>query len=389
MAKQGFLIVVSMFFVFNPLLHASQMRIDNSQQEKFSSKDFALFNAAINGDLKKMNAALQAGARINLQDQHSKTALMYAAQLGKMNSVRYLVAAGADLSIKNMQEQGKTVVHYAKNKRAIQRAIEEGLKGRDTFSLDNIPPTRETLYQKLEEAVYSNDRDRLLSALADGADINSQDEYKNTPLMHAIAHKSNNLIKPIVEAGADLNIQDSNGYTALMKAIELGGPKNLVDFLIQQGASIYMTNNIGKPAFMIAMDHGRLDIAQTLLDHGALANVKDAAGNTALRYAVGSRDSGRVDFLVKHGADLNTKGSGGVTALMFAVKNNFPEMVRSLVAAGADPDIKNEQESNKIAFDYANEENKKTMQEAIETGIALRKTPEKANFFYSISAGNF
>jgi ankyrin repeat protein len=72
-------------------------------------------NAAINGDLEQVQAALQSGLNINAADENGNTLLMSVAMEGHDNIVTYLLSKGAD--IKKTDSSGG---------RAIVRAITSG-----------------------------------------------------------------------------------------------------------------------------------------------------------------------------------------------------------------------------------------------------------------------
>ena len=54
------------------------------------------------------------------------------------------------------------------------------------------------------------------------ADVNTVDEYGDTPLMLAAEHREDDVVKALIEAGADVNAKDKNGKTALDYARENG-----------------------------------------------------------------------------------------------------------------------------------------------------------------------
>jgi hypothetical protein len=53
-----------------------------------------------------------------------------------------------------------------------------------------------------------------------GANINVQDDYGMTPLMHSVLHNNETVLEKLLNAKANPDIQDRNGETALMKAID-------------------------------------------------------------------------------------------------------------------------------------------------------------------------
>jgi ankyrin repeat protein len=85
----------------------------------------------------------------------------------------------------------------------------------------------------------------------------------------------------------------------------------------------------------------KLEVAKTLLSHGALPNAANVHGENALIFASQTCVDGRmVQLLLDSGADPNAKTTNGVTSLMAAAGN--PLNAKALLTAGADPSMKNE-----------------------------------------------
>ncbi len=83
----------------------------------------------------------------------------------------------------------------------------------------------------------------LLSLLKKGADINTQNNSGQTPLMYASDYTHS--VSILLEHGADSNLKDNNGKTALMY-------------------------------------HHAPEIIQSLIDAGAKLNIKDKKGKSAI-----------------------------------------------------------------------------------------------------------
>ncbi|WP_300747704.1 ankyrin repeat domain-containing protein [uncultured Brachyspira sp.] len=76
-----------------------------------TENEASFIEAAKNGDIKKVKELLALGADINIQDDNSWTALIYAAWAGHTETVKELIKAGANLNIKD--NEGKTALDYA------------------------------------------------------------------------------------------------------------------------------------------------------------------------------------------------------------------------------------------------------------------------------------
>jgi ankyrin repeat protein len=86
---------------------------------------------------------------------------------------------------------------------------------------------------------------------------------------------------------------------------------------------------------VVAVDHGDLPNARSLLDRGADPNAEDADGNSALMLAVWHGDADLVTRMLAKHADPKHANDAGVTALHWAVDDLAK--TRALVDAGADP----------------------------------------------------
>jgi ankyrin repeat protein len=101
---------------------------------------------------------------------------------------------------------------------------------------------------------------RLL--LARGADpgIAAHNEMKVQPLHAAVAAKSTEVVRLLLERGVDVNARQQVGYTPLMGAAS-SGREDLVELLLGHGADPALVAEDGRTAAVVAREH----------DHAALA----------------------------------------------------------------------------------------------------------------------
>ena len=138
-----------------------------------------LFDAVKSGDLSQLNAALQ-GAEVNAAGEGGVTPLMLAASLGQLDMVKALLAAGADVSVRDERE-----------------------------------------YTALMHGVYNPDLDRgfpevVQVLIAAGADIETKMFYAIRPLMLAAGAGEAGVVQVLLKAGADPKARNEGGRTALM-----------------------------------------------------------------------------------------------------------------------------------------------------------------------------
>lgn len=111
-------------------------------------------------------------------------------------------------------------------------------------------------------------------------------KYKKIDLIEAVIDNNLKKLNQIISVGCDLDIKDQNGFSALHYASQ---------------------NQL-------------IEIVKTLLDNGAMVDIKDSDGNTPLCKAIYySEGKGEViKELLSHGANKNQKNNHGVSPLDLA-----------------------------------------------------------------------
>ena len=176
-----------------------------------------------------------------------------------------------------------------------------------------------------------------------------QQERLDEAFLTAVQRRDWAKIQQLLDSGANINARSRiNRYYALQFAVNWSDPK-LVEFLLDKGADINLTDDGDDTALMEAAsshDPQNKVIVKLLLDRGADVH---ASGNRAILNAAKEGGPEVVQMLLKKGADPNARNivpdSGdwaGDTALMYAVQGDFVEAVRLLLAAGADVRAVNE-----------------------------------------------
>ena len=243
---------------------------------------------------------IAAGADVNVRNTLGETALMHAARVGDGDCVKILLKLGADVKLVNFN--GENAMTYAVG-----------------GSYDSCWRLRERF-----------------------------------PTMTMEDHNAS--VHALLKAGADINIALLDGFTLLMGAAQRGC-EMCVDFLVQTGADVNFRNTSGETALMYAAKEGSGDCVQILLKFGADVNIVTNSGESVISYALRSNYNGcfllkahyhgvtvenhnaSVCALVKAGADVNTSERDGSTLLMKAVKRGCETCVNFLIQAGADVNV--------------------------------------------------
>lgn len=257
----------------------------------------AFIAAAAAGDLAAVEGALKAGVDVNAPRRDGYeglprgtrwTALHAACERARLAVVRRLIAAGANVKVK--EYLGVTPLHWA----AVRGPLE-----------------------------------CVKALLAAGADVNVVCARGDTPLGNAATIE---IARVLLAAGAKVN---TAGFTPLLKAAKYNRPA-MIALLAEHGA------RLDDPRAAALHWAGKPEAVRALLKAGVRVDLRDAKGRTALHLTTGVwyPKAAAVTLLLAAGADVNAKSPTGSTPLLEALRRRQLEIVRLLLAAGAKVDVR-------------------------------------------------
>eukprot|EP00123_Amoebidium_parasiticum_P021232 comp6378_c0_seq1/m.2176 comp6378_c0_seq1/g.2176 ORF comp6378_c0_seq1/g.2176 comp6378_c0_seq1/m.2176 type:complete len:289 (-) comp6378_c0_seq1:626-1492(-) len=130
-----------------------------------------------------------------------------------------------------------------------------------------------------------------------------------------------------------------NPQDKLLEAIGAGKAQLVADAL-REGASVNaILGHTGSLPVITAAKTPATDVMETLLLHGAAANVVDSKGWSPLHWAAVFNHVPMVQLLCRHGADLHCRTHGGRSALDLATLKNNTEVKECLLAWAKDRGI--------------------------------------------------
>ena len=306
-------------------------------------------------------------------------------RVNKLNMIRALIAAGADVNMKEKNTpRSQTLLHNmiltggafflrrAVDIEALEMLINAGADVNAIMKYGYTPLHLLTMSMSVSSVNYLEAIRILIEA---GADVNAKDNYGNTPLHLLVANPfrfrfnySLEAIRILIEAGADVNAKNKLNETPL-DSIEIekdpleleaailliqAGAVNatndsplsfavrhsnveMLKALIEAGANV---NDPNYPLLHIAIRQGNIEVVRILIAAGA--NVNDP-NYPLLHIAVRQRNKEVVKALIEAKADVNAQVDSGDTPMHIAIREGDTEIEAELIAANADLDIKNKE----------------------------------------------
>ncbi len=330
------------------------------------------WHAAVkSGDLVAVTAALDAGAEIDVEGEHGRTALQLAILGNHIELALLLLERGGD----PVRDNGgmSSPLHLAAGRGMTELAKQLVAQGARPNKLDRFGTTPAWLALQsghvetfralaelgakygLVEAAALGESEKVLAGLDAGESVN-QANLSGATLLHAAARHANiPLLLALIERGAELEKQMDRGSTPLMEAVNSESVET-VETLLKAGATINaVTGDFGNTALRLAIMRQSAPVVEVLLAHGADVHLeRPKLGGTPLFDAVGPARSSIeiVELLLKVGADPNVTMMTGETPLVHLLTSaetigKLPEfqdwgkpsveVVRLLLRHGASP----------------------------------------------------
>jgi ankyrin repeat protein len=247
------------------------------------------FAAAGRGDTETVLNLLHQGADVNAADEFGRTALTLSVLGRQIAMIRMLLDHGAN---PNAQDHG------------------------------SCTPMTEAVVISQAWAVREPDVRPLEMLLAAGGRLG----LREAVLMGDVA-----LARRLCDADPSLDVSGDAQFifhdTYLMEAIRRGS-LDMATFLLDRGAEIEGTDDLGATALMRGAAEGRADIVTRLLDRGADVNHDDWSDQTPLSEAAVNGHREIVDLLLSRGAERS---------LLDAVALDETDLVAELLRGGSDP----------------------------------------------------
>jgi ankyrin repeat protein len=213
-----------------------------------------IFDVVRAGDATRLKALLAAQpAIVNARNDRGHSPVLIAQYHHKHELVAMLLDAGPDLDIFDAASVGRTdrVAAWLDRDSALLNA----------YSTDGFYP--------LGLAAFFGHPDTVKLLITRGADVAqvARNPMRVQPLHAAVAGRSADAVKMLVEAGAPIDAKQQKGFTPLHEAVRQGNVE-LTRYLLAHGADPRVQNEEGKSAIGLAAEAGNSDILKLLKGQG-------------------------------------------------------------------------------------------------------------------------
>ncbi len=163
--------------------------------------------------------------------------------------------------------------------------------------------------------------------------VHGQNEHGETPLHIASNQGQIELVASLIERGAELNTSSNLGYTALHYAANRCY-EEIVRMLINNGANVNSESNFGyTPLHYTVINGCGIKIAKILIDNGANVNSRNVFGNTPLHCGVALGKIEAVRLLIANGASLYLENESDCNAFQIARESGHAEVAATIQEA--------------------------------------------------------
>lgn len=175
---------------------------------------------------------------------------------------------------------------------------------------------------ELNQAIFSNDLEKIAQLLKAGIDPNQQDANGVCPLFHTINFGSVEAVNLLLDYGADINHTNWQSKTPWLAAVETNNLAKIA-LLRSRGVDTTAQNNHGQTSLHYAAMRGQESLFRDILEHSDGEEVlrSDRRGNSILHLAAAWHNPALVEIcLTQTPVPIDAKNHSGETAFQRAIQ---------------------------------------------------------------------
>jgi ankyrin repeat protein len=209
---------------------------------------------------------------------------------------------------------------------------------------------------ELGHILMEESKEVITTLIKCGLDVDGQCRCKRTTALHIASELDNDVfVKLLLEQGANINLTDNVGRNALHFALENSKANTeIVKLLIDKGIDVDVRDKYGITPLHLCCRRGHYDALVILLERGASVNAKDSKNYSVLHEAVFRKNYNCIKELLDRDADINAIDDFGKTVLHEAFEERQSpddEVIELLLSRGVDANKRDK--NQKTALDYA------------------------------------
>ena len=281
--------------------------------------------AAMFGELSTLEWHSSLGASLSCTSRVGEDAVFLASEFGQLAVLQWLLKKGVRRDGYRNSE-GFTALHIAAvngHAALVEWMLQNGWNAKEHL---NNGDTVLHAASRLGENAHV-----LAAALRACPNLDLETNAEKETALH-VAAKCNQLdsARAILKTTTrGLRAKDKFGLTPLLTSV-LSGSYEMVQLMLEYGASLRETDADGSSAFIIACFKGNFALAQRLLHMGSHVNESNRDGNSALSIASYKGDMDTVMWLLERGANASLPNHAGNTPLFLAAYGGHLKLVQHL-----------------------------------------------------------
>ncbi|XP_065186745.1 ankyrin-3-like [Sycon ciliatum] len=320
-------------------------------------KQTALIIALVNRDLESAELLLSANTNMNIVDMEGNTPLILATRIGNLKLAQLIIKKGANVGFVSPLT-GRQALHYATESNLNDLAawlvrhgadiLAEDSQGRNALHLCS-PALSVSLKESAAAAAVAEGKIGYVQRLVElGLDINAATGVSGAPLLHRAAYCGHSdLVNYLLQNGASVALVDNEGDSAIhyvcLKDLAERYHAQALHLLLAYGGDASLPNKKGDTPLHIAARQGFNHRVHMLLENGADRSAVNKRGELPLHRACGNPDAHMTVCMLLDGVPksvVNRATEEGWTPLMYAAKAGAIEIASFLVEQQADVNVR-------------------------------------------------